>query len=691
MSDSFREYQVSVEECNRALSHAGLPPATVVTRIPRGEVNAVFTVTLADERRVILKVQLRPGRPAAHLLREREACDRLRRVTRIPVPEVLALDTTRELLPYGYSVLSYLEGEDAADVFPRLGSEGQRRLFRALGGTLAEIHAVPLPEEETALPVRRSAEEWDEAQERAFETAVAWHAGRVFLPAWLLREAEARWAEGTAGGPELCLLHGDFQPSNVRVSRRHFITGVCDFDQTDIGRAEFDLAALEMWLPEGRADLREAMYEGYAEVRPVTPALQEGVQRNMLLRHLQSMVAYEGPVRGPHGGGSSAEAIARAVVGAARPLAFTPPPVAATVRRPARAAPSDPVVDPADLNAVTGGYLATILARGLGERVEVDYWHCVEEPSWQGFPGREARTMLLYISARPAGAVWLVLKITPSVQEAMFYTTLARHLPRNVPAVYHVAVRPEGKEQWLFLEHIPCMVLGPLWEGREFEKALEGLAAIHAAFWQEAHLSGLTWLPQCTERGVLGQFQRDMEALARPAGGPGLPRQVRSAVADLVAAVGDADPAAAARAAALVAPPFTLLHGDYHLANVGTRDRSLEAAVVVADWSNCAIGPPQVDLVYLLSAIEGMTRQRPAREWLVQRYLELLQAADIAPEPKRFRAGLQAATFFSDITHLAGLLQEWEFHTSWRDEHVWSAEREVAVRADRARQVARSQ
>jgi len=319
LSDWFNEYRVSQDACNRILRRAGLPPAARVERVPRGEVNAVFEVVLADDRRVMLKVQIRPGRPVDHLVREQEMCRLLVCQSRLRVPEVLTVDSAQDLLPHNYSLLSHLPGVDAADVLSELAVEEQRSLFRALGQILAGIHAVPVRPvpAHSALPLSRSSCEWDGLQEHAFRVTMERHRAYGFLPEWQLREAEAAWARTASlrDVPRLSLLHGDFQPANIKVDPScSAVLGVYDFDQADVGRPEHDLSALELWVAEDREDLREQFHDGYSEVLPLVSDFTERVRAYALLRGLQLILAYQGPVRWKLGG-ATPEMIARLAAG----------------------------------------------------------------------------------------------------------------------------------------------------------------------------------------------------------------------------------------------------------------------------------------------------------------------------------------------------------------------------------------
>jgi Ser/Thr protein kinase RdoA (MazF antagonist) len=80
-----------------------------------------------------------------------------------------------------------------------------------------------------------------------------------------------------ADGPEL--VHGDFQPENVRFDGEQ-VVAVLDWEFSLAGAGEFDLCRTEReffdWhdAPESDGDLRDALRAGYESVRPLPPEFE---------------------------------------------------------------------------------------------------------------------------------------------------------------------------------------------------------------------------------------------------------------------------------------------------------------------------------------------------------------------------------------------------------------------------------
>jgi aminoglycoside phosphotransferase (APT) family kinase protein len=271
----------------------------------------VFNVELVDGQRLVLKVQARGSRPE-RLLRERDASQLLARHLGIPVPEIIDLNSARDILAHNYVLLTHVHGVDGDAAWPEYPEAGQAAVMTSLGETLRRFHSCPLPPagDLSALPTGRTLEDWTALQRTRFERAVGEHARRGYLPPGLLTGVRQFWQERAPllnQSDALCLLHGDWQLWNVKLRPPSTeVAGVVDLDQVDIGRPGFDLAAMKSSILAERRGLRQAFYEGYAGGRALDEDFHGRIALHTLLRHLELMLAYAGPVRFPGGGSASA-------------------------------------------------------------------------------------------------------------------------------------------------------------------------------------------------------------------------------------------------------------------------------------------------------------------------------------------------------------------------------------------------
>jgi len=250
--EELRAYQVPKEKLDRILLHCSLPKALYSCRIPVGEASALFLLVLPQGNRAVLRVwNVCDSRARA----DGEACTLLHSAG-LPVPMLLApVDTSRKLLEHAYSLLSWLPGEDAWRAFGRFGPADQRRMIRSLGRRLAQVHTLTIPSADTSvLPWGRPTHEWAAEREYEFQQLVRQHRTRCLIPGKVMDETEAAWEKWRQwlGHGHFCLLHGDANLANAKVSfPEPEISGLFDFDQTDIGEAERDFAPMETWRLKG--------------------------------------------------------------------------------------------------------------------------------------------------------------------------------------------------------------------------------------------------------------------------------------------------------------------------------------------------------------------------------------------------------------------------------------------------------
>lgn len=208
-------------------------------------------------------------------------------------------------------------------------------------------------------------------------------------------------------------------------------------------------------------------------------------------------------------------------------------------------------------------------------------------------------------------------------REARFYRELARELPVRVPRPLWSRWTADRRGYIMLLEDLASSgcTFPDFQAGGDLafaRSAIEGLARLHAAYWESPRFAAdLAWIkpqihselgPQLVASGVasFGAEQPD----------------VFHDVADIYIHHG------AAVAKLLDAGPQTLLHGDSHLGNL-FRDRGTAGFL---DWACVSRGPGLRDVAYLLCASIDTELRRVEERALIQRYLEVLAAAGV-PAP----------------------------------------------------------
>ena len=210
-----------------------------------------------------------------------------------------------------------------------------------------------------------------------------------------------------------------------------------------------------------------------------------------------------------------------------------------------------------------------------------------------------------------------VLKLTPrdrgavatarAAREIGFYRELAGALPLRTPRL--LGTLEDGAGYALLLAAYAPSPPAPRWPAADFLAAARDLAALHAAYWNQApRLTGYAWL---------GRAPRAVTVIARGRAG----WQALQARPDLAGALG---PAEGARIAALLGrmpavralidrAPRTLCHGD---CNPWNTLRDGDGALVWIDWQEVRLGRGPEDLAFFLqrAAVAGAP-SRPMRRW----------------------------------------------------------------------------
>jgi hypothetical protein len=208
-------------------------------------------------------------------------------------------------------------------------------------------------------------------------------------------------------------------------------------------------------------------------------------------------------------------------------------------------------------------------------------------------------------------------------REARFYRDLAGDVPVRVPRPIGSWWTEDRRAYLMLIEDLASAgCTFPAFEsGADLgvvRGAIEGLARLHAAFWESPRFADdLAWIdppmhsemgPQLVAAGVEAFGAEQPEAFHELA-----PIYVRHG---------------AAMAEALATGPTTLMHGDTHLGNL-----FLDGGTVgFLDWACTCRGPGLRDVAYLLASSVETELRRAEEEKLLRRYLEVL-AESGAPAP----------------------------------------------------------
>ncbi len=206
--------------------------------------------------------------------------------------------------------------------------------------------------------------------------------------------------------------------------------------------------------------------------------------------------------------------------------------------------------------------------------------------------------------------------------EASFYAAIADRLDASLPVCYFSAYDAEKDEYVVLLQDLAPAAPGDQLTGvtpEEAAAAIDEMAALHAAGWDDPAFAALPWLNRhdaeasaFTAAMVTGLYEGFKERYASRLG-----PEVIGLIEDFLPSIGGY---LMARDGA-----STLAHGDFRADNLlfgGPRP-------VILDWQTCAYGPGPADLAYFLGSSLPVQDRRAHEPSLVRRYHSALTARGV--------------------------------------------------------------
>jgi aminoglycoside phosphotransferase (APT) family kinase protein len=201
-------------------------------------------------------------------------CARLRR--KAPVPEILAVDTSRTLIDADYMLARRLPGESLTSAWLHASPASRERLAIAFAELLRRLHAERFPAcgrfeagELEAFP------SWQNYFAVRFERRLGLVGAFPNADRDLLRAIESRWRRGAAclQGGDAMLVHRDLHFGNVLVDGER-ITGVLDFEASVAGPPDYELDQIRRFVRYPQLFVEPALEapvsrESFAALRPL--------------------------------------------------------------------------------------------------------------------------------------------------------------------------------------------------------------------------------------------------------------------------------------------------------------------------------------------------------------------------------------------------------------------------------------
>jgi aminoglycoside phosphotransferase (APT) family kinase protein len=221
----------------------GLGPVRHVAPMRGGQINQTLLVN-GD-----LVLRVRPlGKKDGAFLTERRLYERLR--GRAPVPEVLALDTSREVAPFDWVVQRRLPGESLARLWLGAGERQRGWLLSQVAETMRALHDERFPacggfRAGELQPAFSWAAYLDERFERRLQRLHTFpNADRVLLGAI---DAFRRRHRGALDDGPIGLVHRDLHFGNL-LAEGHRLTGLLDFEAAVAAPPDYELDQVARFL-----------------------------------------------------------------------------------------------------------------------------------------------------------------------------------------------------------------------------------------------------------------------------------------------------------------------------------------------------------------------------------------------------------------------------------------------------------
>ncbi len=221
-----------------------------VTRFPTGSV-PVFAV--GDEH----VVKLFPQRERAFYETERAALRRIDGNLPIPTPRVLAAGERGDWL---YIVMTRLHGNSLAETWPTIELPDRLRLMREVGAALAALHATPT-HDLALLTV-----DWPRFMDAQRASCRERQLAKGLASPWAdgVDDYLARWMPSDPGAH--VFLHTEVMREHLLVERREGawqLSGLVDFEPAMIGAAEYEFAAVGVFVSCAEPGLLGALLDAY--------------------------------------------------------------------------------------------------------------------------------------------------------------------------------------------------------------------------------------------------------------------------------------------------------------------------------------------------------------------------------------------------------------------------------------------
>ncbi len=234
-----------------------------------------YLVLVVQLRRPSIEVVVKLAGPEAPLACPFERTATLHRLvaarTTIPMPEVLAVNTSYQTWPWRYCIKTHIPGQEWAVARQQMNGEELSSAYRQLGSAVAQLHTIRFP------AFGELADDGSVQGDETYFTGLTEHARSSIKNAHLrdlFLSVMEKQRDLFSDARHASLCHEDLHKHNILFQHRqgqwHLAT-ILDFDKAWAGHHETDLARLEFW--EGM--IGNEFWESYEAMCPVEPLYEQ--------------------------------------------------------------------------------------------------------------------------------------------------------------------------------------------------------------------------------------------------------------------------------------------------------------------------------------------------------------------------------------------------------------------------------
>jgi len=260
-----QQYSINNETIQKILNKHNLGNIKAVTSIKAGLINPAFLINDRYVLRIDKSDHLKNVQ--GHETRfEREAFlyDLLPK-RGIPTPQCLGFDSSREIIPEKYIIVSYIPGVSLSDGFKNVDKKIQQKLSFQMGEIIRKIHNVT-PEDLNGSELFGPKTGWKKLYEKEFafylKEAIK---GKYFSPE-IEEEIKKTYQQFQNQVSDLDnklrLVHSDFSASNIQINNGN-VVGIFDFEWSHIADPLWDLQKLLINFQLGDGFNRGNFLKGY--------------------------------------------------------------------------------------------------------------------------------------------------------------------------------------------------------------------------------------------------------------------------------------------------------------------------------------------------------------------------------------------------------------------------------------------